>query len=288
MRVASLHLYPLKGTRAFDVDRAELTARGFENDRRWLVARADGRVVTQRSHGSLAAITATPTAGGIRLAASGLPELEVAFPDGRARLAVTIWENTVDAALADEAPHRWLSKFFGEEMRLVHMDAHAERLKHGIWAPPVPMSFADAYPVLVATTGSLAAVNQEIERRGGAPIPMRRFRPNIVVDSEVPWAEDLWRRLAIGEAELDLVKPSDRCIVTTRDQRTGAIASAEPLGALGVLRTSADPRIHGVLFGWNSVPRVLGEVAVGDRVEILDRRPEGFAIQERRPPRAVK
>jgi uncharacterized protein YcbX len=287
MRVVSLHIYPLKGTRAFDVEGAQLTARGFENDRRWLAAKADGSFITQRSHGSLAAITATPTAGGIKLAALGMPEIEVARPDGRARLAVTIWESKVDAALADEAAHQWLSRFFGEEVRLVYMDGRAERLKEGIWAPPLPMSFADAYPVLVATTGSLAAVNKEIERRGGAPVTMRRFRPNIVIDSDEPWADDLWRRLKIGETELDLVKPSDRCIVTTRDQLTGATIGDEPLGALRTLRMSADPRIKGVLFGWNSVPRVLGQIAVGDEVEILDRRPEGFAIHARQQSRAT-
>jgi uncharacterized protein YcbX len=281
MRVESLHIYPLKGTRAFDLERAQLTARGFENDRRWLVAKPEGAFVTQRSHGSLAAITATPTAAGLKLAAPGAPEIEVARPDGRARLAVTIWQNTVDAALADEASHRWLSTFFGEEMRLAFMDGRAERMKEGIWAPPLPMSFADAYPVLVATTGSLAAVNEDIEHRGGTPITMRRFRPNVVIDSDQPWAEDFWRRLKIGDAELDLVKPSDRCVVTTRDQSTGAITGSEPLGALAALHRSADPRINGVLFGWNSVPRVLGQIAVGDEVEVLDRRPEGFAIHAR-------
>jgi uncharacterized protein YcbX len=288
MRVVSLHVYPLKGTRAFDVERAQLTARGFENDRRWLVANADGYFITQRSHGPLAAITATPTAGGIKLAALGMPDIEVARPDGRARLAVTIWDSRVDAALADEAPHQWLSRFLGEEVRLVYMDGRAERRKKGIWAPPLPLSFADAYPVLVTTTGSLAAVNEEIERRGGAPIAMRRFRPNIVVDSDEPWAEDFWRRLKIGEAELDLVKPSDRCIVTTRDQRTGATTGGEPLGALGALRMSADPRIKGVLFGWNSVPRVLGRIDVGDEVDILDRRSEGFAIRARQQSRPAQ
>jgi uncharacterized protein YcbX len=287
MRVVSLHIYPLKGTRAFDVERVHLTARGFENDRRWLVAKPDGRFITQRSHGSLAAITATPTAAGITLAALGTSEIAVARPDGRARFAVTIWQNTVDAALADEASHQWLSRFFGEEMRLVYMDGRAERLKEGIWAPPLPMSFADAYPVLVATTGSLAAVNEEIERSGGAPITMRRFRPNLVIDSDQPWAEDFWGRLKIGEVELDLVKPSDRCIVTTRDQLTGETTGGEPLGALGTLRMSADPRINGVLFGWNSVPRVLGQIAVGDEVGILHRRPEGFAIHARQQSRTA-
>jgi uncharacterized protein YcbX len=288
MRVVSLHVYPLKGTRALDVERAQLTARGFEDDRRWLVTNGEGQFITQRSHGSLAAITATPTAGGIKLTAEGMPDIEVPRPHGRARLMVTIWQNRVDAALAEEESHQWLSQFFGEEMRLVHMDGRAERLKEGIWAPPLPLSFADAYPVLVATTGSLAAVNEEIERRGGAPIPMRRFRPNLVLDSDEPWAEDGWRRLRIGRAELDLVKPSDRCVVTTRDQLTGVPSGGEPLGALGVLRMSADPRIKGVLFGWNSVPRVLGQMAIGDEVEILDRRPEGFAVHPRRPSRAAR
>lgn len=287
MRVVSLHVYPLKGGRAFDVERAQLTALGFENDRRWLVAQPDGRFITQRSHGLLAAITATPTAAGITLAAPGTSGIEVARPDGRARLPVTIWQNTVDAALADEASHQWLSRFLGEEMRLVYMDGRAQRLKEGIWAPPLPMSFADAYPVLVTTSGSLAAVNEEIERSGGAPITMRRFRPNIVIDSDEPWAEDFWRRLQIGATELDLVKPSDRCVVTTRDQLTGATTGDEPLRALGTLRRSADPRINGVLFGWNSVPRLPGPIAVGDEVEVLDHRPEGFAIHARQPSRVA-
>ncbi len=117
---------------------------------------------------------------------------------------------------------------------------------------------------------------------------MRRFRPNMVIDSDEPWAEDFWRRIKIGEAELDLVKPSDRCIVTTRDQLTGATIGGEPLGALAALRMSADPRIKGVLFGWNSVPHVLGQIAVGDEAEILDRRPQGFAIHARRPSGAAQ
>ena len=112
-----------------------------------------------------------------------------------------------------------------------------------VWAPPLPLSFADAYPVLVATTGSLAAVNTEIGRRGGTPITMRRFRPNIVIDSDEPWAEDFWRRLKIGETELELVKPSDRCVVTTRDQLTGAATGDEPLRSLATVHMSADPRI---------------------------------------------
>jgi uncharacterized protein YcbX len=278
MHVASLHVYPVKGTRASDCERAELHWRGFENDRRWLVVKPDGYFTTQRSHPQLAAIAATPTSRGLRLSAIGMPDLDVARPDGRRRLAITVWEHRVDAALADEAAHAWLTAFFGAELRLVHMDEHAERIKTGTWTAPLPLSFADAYPVLVVTTGSLAALNAEIEARGGAPVPMRRFRPNIVVACDEPWREDYWRRLRVGRTELELVKPCDRCVVTTKDQMTGETAGEEPLATLRNLRMSADPRVKGVLFGWNAAPRALGEIEVGDRVEILEQRPEGFPL----------
>ena len=278
MRVVSLHVYPIKGTRAFDLDRAQLHQRGLEHDRRWLIVKPDGYFTTQRSHATLAAIQATPTRDGLRLAAMGMPDLDVRTPDGRERLAVSVWEHRVDAALADKAAQDWLTKFFGEELRLVHMDASAERLKQGIWAPTFPVSFADAYPVLIATTGSLKAVNAEIERNGGQGITMRRFRPNVVIEHDEPWADDFWASLKIGPVQLDLLKPCDRCVVTTKDQLTGATTGDEPLGALRHLRMSADPRVKGVLFGWNAVPKILGEIAVGDEVQILAKRPEGFPI----------
>jgi hypothetical protein len=91
--------------------------------------------------------------------------------------------------------------------------------------------------------------------------------------------EDFWRVVRIGAVEFELVKPCDRCVVTTKDQETGEASSKEPLASLARLRRSADLRINGVLFGWNAVPRTLGEIAVGDRVEVLERRPEGFALR---------
>lgn len=279
MRVVSLHLYPIKGTRAFDVSRAQLQTRGFDGDRRWLVVDANGTFQTQRSLSQLAQTVAEPHDGGLKLSAPGQPALIVAKPDGRTRQKIWVWDSEVDAALAAPAAHEWLQRFLGKDMRLVHMDAQAERLKIGIWtAAPLPVSFADAYPVLVTTTGSLAAVNAAIAKSGGAPVTMRRFRPNIVLDCAKPWAEDFWSTLRIGKAELDLVKPCDRCVVTTKDQITGETTGDEPLGALRHLRMSADPRIKGVLFGWNAVPRTLGAIAVGDEAEVTVTRPDGFAL----------
>ena len=98
---------------------------------------------------------------------------------------------------------------------------------------------------------------------------MARFRPNIVIDCDEPWAEDRWSQIAFGGVALELVKPSDRCIVTTTDQRTGARMGKEPLAALARLRRSTDPRIDGVLFGVNAVPARCGAFKVGDPVAVV-------------------
>ncbi len=281
MRVASLHIYPVKGMRAVDLERAHIGLIGLDGDRRWMVVDADNRFITQRSHPKMATVTATWVDGGVLLSADGAEPIVVPMPSGAERATVTVWETTVDAAVADARAHAWLSAYFGEPLRLVHMDARAKRDKVGIWVPePVPISFADAYPVTVVTTASLADLNREMARRGQKPVPMGRFRPSIVIDCDEPWAEDRWHTLRIGKVVLELVKPSDRCIVTTTDQTTGERMDNEPLATLARIRMSGDPRINGVLFTWNAVPRAFGDVAVGDDVEILEHRPEGFPLRK--------
>lgn len=280
MKVASLHIYPIKGVRAVDVQRAQVEPRGLGGDRRWVVVDAAGRFITQRSHPKLATIEATPVGSGLRLSAAGAGEAVVPRPSGAERREITVWIHRVNAAIADASAGAWLSQIFGAGFQLAYMDDVAERAQSGAWVPSaVPLSFADAYPILVATTASLAAVNAEIERAGGERVSMRRFRPNIVVECGAAWAEDTWRRLRVGDVELDLVKPCDRCVVTTKDQQTGVAMGREPLASLARLRRSADPRINGVLFGWNAVPRRLGSVAIGDTVQILEGRPEGFPLR---------
>lgn len=270
MRVASLHIHPVKGMRALDIQRARVEARGIAHDRRWLAVDANGDFLTQRSHPHMATMNAAPSQNGLKLSADGFGEIEIATPSGATRRRVIVWDTEIDAAATDSAASAFLSDLIGEEAHLVCMDARALRLKTSVWTPaPVPVSFADAFPILVTTTGSLAALNRDIESHGGAPVPMARFRPNIVVECDEPWAEDKWERLQVGEVILELVKPSDRCIVTTTDQRTGERRGKEPLAALARIHRSTDPRINGVIFGENAVPRALGEIAVGDAVKVI-------------------
>jgi MOSC domain-containing protein len=66
------------------------------------------------------------------------------------------------------------------------------------------MMFQDDFPVSLANLASLAALNDLIAESGSAegPLPITRFRPNIVLAGAEPWAEDAWTggQLRIGEA----------------------------------------------------------------------------------------
>jgi uncharacterized protein YcbX len=268
MQVAGLNVFPLKSARGIAVDSIEVEARGPVGDRRWMMVDAHGRLVTQRDLPQLARLVAEPTEAGLRLGCDG-ETVEVARPTpGAPKIVATIWRDTLP--LPEAAPAgAWLSRQFGVPLRLVHQPDDAVRPVSAEWgAEGDEVSLADGFPVLVATTASLSAVQRAV----GAAMEMRRFRPNLVIDGAGPWEEDSWATIRAGAVELDLVKPCARCTVPTVDPERGVFAGDEPLGALRRLRLSADRRVPGVLFGWNAIPRRLGAIRVGDPVEVLARR----------------
>ena len=274
MELGSIHLYPVKGGRAVDLEAADLGPTGLAGDRRWMVVDENGDFVSQRTLPKLALLDARPDPDGLILTYEDMGERFLATPDGERRLRVTVWQSSVDAALADPATNAALSDWLGTAVRLVHMDRVDARFASADHAgPQTPVSFADGYPVLVAGRASLRALNSAIVENGGESVPMSRFRPNLVIDQAEAWAEDGWRTIRVGECVLDLVKPCDRCKVTTIDQQTGREAGTQPLQTLRRLRMSADRDIPGVLFGWNAVPCKTGRLQAGDRVEILETRP---------------
>jgi uncharacterized protein YcbX len=282
MKVKSLHIYPLKSGRAIDRDEAEVAAWGLAGDRRYMVVDRDGKFITQRELQALAQVTATAAHGALHLSKAGHDEhLTVGFDPGR-RIDVDIWGKVVSVSLAADAVNMTLSNWFGLPVRLVHADDRTNRTCSVTWAGEgVSTGFADGYPVLITTTGSLRALNDATLEMGEAIFGMERFRPNIVIDDDEPFADDLWAAVEIAGIRYDLVKPCARCIMTTQDQMTGERGGADPMPAMRRLRTSADRRVAGVLFGWNAVPRGEGRVAVGDTVSVIARRPEGWPIRRR-------
>jgi uncharacterized protein YcbX len=264
MQVSAIAIYPLKSGRGMPLGSAQLERRGLAGDRRWMVVDRNGRFVSQREMPGLARIVAEPTEGGLRLALDADAIAIESPPADAIRRPMRIWD---DALLLPEAERgsAWLSARLGEELRLVHQPDDVERLVEEWAEPETVVSLADGFPLLIATTASLTALNEAAP----AALGMERFRPNLVVDGADPWAEDRWERIRVGNVELGISKPCPRCTTTTVDQRRGEFDGDEPLATLRRIRMSADGRVPGMLFGWNAAPRSLGPIHVGDPVTVV-------------------
>lgn len=280
MKVIGLNIHPLKSGRAIAREAVAVNLDGFEGDRRFMLVEPDGRFITQREMQALAQVEASHIDGGVHLKRGG-DEISVRFDPDR-RLNVQVWSSEVDAAVADDAVNDTLSAWFGRPVKLAHMDASAERFVGAEWAgTAAPVGFADGFPVLITTTGSLADLNRTLVGKGQEPVGMDRFRTNILVDCDDAWDEDSWESVEIGGIRFDLVKPCARCIMTTQDQITGERVGGNPIQGLAEKRMSADRRVAGVLFGWNAVPRNEGTLKLGDEVRIIGRRGERWPMKVR-------
>jgi len=281
MQITDLFIYPLKSGRGIALPQARIDAMGLSGDRRMMLVDPSGHFITQRELPDLARLTALPAAAYLTLRLDDGPEIMVAPPQPDNRMDVAIWRSIVSAAVAHDIVNAKLSEWFGRPVKLVFIDGESRRAANPEWAGEgSPMAFADGYQILVTTTGSLRALNADMEQHGEGSVGMDRFRPNIVLDCEEPWAEDAWTGIEIGGLRFDFVKPCPRCIMTTQDQQTGSREGANPMPAMGRIRMSADRRVPGPLFGWNAVPRGEGLVGVGDQMTVLGRR-EGWAIKGR-------
>lgn len=270
MRLAAIHTYPVKGCYRVEWDRAEVEPWGLAGDRRWLVVDpATGLAVTQRDVPAMTQVMPGPDGAGIVLRTAGLADLVVAPPHDDDLTDVIIWGHRLKAARAGDAADDWLSTALDRKVRLVWLDDPRRRAVDPEYADPGDtVSFADGYPVLLTNLASLDALNDLIAETGSGegPLPMTRFRPNLVVAGASPWAEDAWigGRIRIGGVTFRVPKPCDRCVVTTTDQETGE-RGREPLRTLGRHRNVGQK----LLFGANLIPDGRGSVRPGDPVEVL-------------------
>jgi uncharacterized protein YcbX len=263
--LASLFVYPLKAARGLAVAAWDVDRFGLRLDRSFMVVDAEsGLFVSQREEPRLALLQPSLAHDSLRLEAPGCGALRLPLAAGTGPLRrVRIWGHEGDALdLGDEAA-KWLEGVLGRPLRLVRLAPDHARPVNPERSPlPAVTSFTDGYPLLVVSEASL----RELNRRLASPLPMERFRPNLVVAGTEPHAEDGWRRLRIGGLELAIVKPCDRCVVTTVDPATGERRGPEPLATLARYRRAGGQ----VLFGQNAVHLGTGRLAVGTPVEVLE------------------
>ncbi len=272
IRLSEISVYPVKSLRGAVHGHAVVEPWGLAGDRRWLITTPEGQFLTQREHPRMALISAETTADGVRLSVPGAAPLSVAAPAGP-DTPVTIWRDSVRAKDAGDAAATYLSAALGLACRLAHLaDPKARPLRPDYARGAESVSFADGFPLLLASTASLADLNARLAQ----PVPMLRFRANVVVEGAPAWAEDTWRRIRIGAVVFRVAKPCDRCVMTTIDPETaGRPNPVEPIRTLGRFRRDAR---GGVMFGQNMVPEGTGSVHVGDTIEVLESGPANVQL----------
>ena len=280
MHISEINIYPIKSLKGISLDSAVVEERGLQYDRRWMLTTPEGMFFTQREFPRMATLSVwiEEDGSGLGVAADRFGDVFVpSQPDTGDKQQVTIWQSVCEGEVYGGALNEWFSDVIGTNCQLVYMPDQTrrsvnKRFDHG----DDVVSFADGYPLMVLSEATLADLNSRLDD----PLPMNRFRPNLVVSGSSAFAEDAWDKVRIGEAVFRSTKPCERCVMTTVDQSIGEFTGKEPLKTLASYRMAKDVMpdryeslgvgANAVLFGQNLIAESVGAtVSVGDAVQVM-------------------
>jgi len=256
--ISALYIYPIKSCRGIRVEQWPVVARGFATDRRWMVVDASGKFVTQREFSQLALVDTAIEGERLLVKAPGQRALELpcAHESGELR-TVEVWQDRA-VGVAHALGSAWFSEYLEAPHELVYMpESHQRKVNPSRAKLGDIVGFSDGYPFLLLSEASLADLNARLE----TPLPIERFRPNIVISGTAPFAEDEYARVRMGEISFRGVKRCERCVITTIDPNTG-VRGREPLRTLTKYRL-VDQKVW---FGMNLIHDNFGQLRVGDPV----------------------
>jgi len=262
-----LHSYPVKSLAGISLAEAVTEDRGLPYDRRWMLVDDAGIFLSQRKIPEMALVKLRLDTHGLLLEAPSQLPLSVGFGERMGlETMVKVWDDTCRAYEVSTRANEWLSNYLGQSCRLVYMPDETQRVVDPVYNLGQNItSFSDGFPFLLISEASLTDLNSRLPA-SARPLPMNRFRPNLVVGGTEPYAEDTWKRIKIGEVVFHVVKPCSRCVMTTIDQDTGE-KGIEPLKTMSQYRRVGSK----IMFGQNLLQETNGMIRVGDRVEVLDR-----------------
>ena len=269
-QLSDLYIYPIKSLGGICLAEARLEERGLAHDRRWMLI-DDRGFLTQRQLPQMARLSVSLRSDHLEVIGPNcLSPLTVplAPPSKSASLTVSVWGDESVAWPVGADADAWFSEALGRDCSLVYMPDESERQAVGkVSGRPQPVSFADGYPALLIGQASL----DDLNRRLAAPVPMNRFRPNVVFTGGEPYEEDRWHAFRIGEVSCWAEKPCARCTMVTVDQVT-AERGKEPLATLARYRQQENK----VMFGQNILYEPGKTVRVGDVIRVETHKP-GFS-----------
>jgi uncharacterized protein len=276
LRLVQLNVHPLKSGAIRPISSTTVQPRGLADDRTWMVVDGDGRLVSAREvHRLFHVVADTPSTdpsvtAALRLRAPGHPDLLVDVP-GAAPVDVHLFSLDLRARPAGPDADAWVRSVLGRhDLRLVWCHAPEQRsLQPGFSRPGDHATFPDSFPVTIASLASMRRLNDWILERSlelgevpPEPLPVERFRANLVVDGDEPFAEDGWTRVVVGDVAFRIGKPVGRCVMATLDPVT-LMTAKEPTRTLARHRRSEGGK---VFFAVHLVPETTGLISVGDEV----------------------
>ena len=268
MNLSEITIYPIKSLGGISLKTSVVENRGLQFDRRWMLVNENNEFLTQREFPKMATIKLEIMSENLGVSLNG-KNLEVPFEvDSSETSVVKVWSSRCRAKIYGKEINRWFSDVLQANCKLVLMPNQTIRKVNYFYAvhKDDAVSFADGYPVLLAGESSLTELNSRLE----TPVPMNRFRPNLVVSGADAFAEDGWRQIKIGSVVFHVVKPCGRCVMTTIDQTRGEKLGTEPLKTLATYRIPKRSTKKKILFGQNLIAQNAGEIiSVGDKIEVI-------------------
>jgi hypothetical protein len=265
LQVSALYIYPIKSLGGISLNQSQVTDRGLQYDRRWMLVDGKGVFLSQRKLPQMALLQVSMEATGLVVShKKNGATITIPFaPPSLNETEVTVWESRSTALRVSHAADAWFSGQLGVACSLVQMtEAHPILVDPEYAHRGELTSFSDGYPFLLIGQSSLDDLNQRLAE----PVPMNRFRPNIVVSGAAPFAEDNWQHFTIGQLHFYGVKLCGRCVVTTIDQNVG-IAGKEPLQTLTGYRKDGNK----IYFGQNLLHQGTGMIQLGDAVQVFNK-----------------
>jgi len=272
-RVSDLIVYPIKSTAGLHLSQSLVEIKGMTFDRCFVVSKPNGAFITARTHPQLLQVHSALTTTGLHLRAPGMDAIDVNYHDfDQDYRALKIWGDKLRGQHCTEQLDQWFSQFLGEDAQLLFCGDETQRsvidrvqsTSDTVVKLGEQLSFADAYPLLIASEASL----DDLNKRMTVPVAMTQFRPNIVVKGFEAFAEDTWKKIRIGEVEFNVVHGCSRCIMTTAHPETSTFSGdKEPMTTLSHFRKGEDDEVY---FGYNLMPLNSGRISLYDEVEILE------------------
>ena len=269
LKLSEIYIYPIKSLGGIHLDVANITTRGLENDRRFMLIDEKGRFMSQREHPQLAIFQTKIEDTFLKVThkkTGQILSINLSSNSQLTPLSVTIWDDETSAIEVSNDASLWFTQILEIPTRLVYMPEESQRKtdpQYSLTGEEIT-SFSDGYPILIIGQSSLNDLNNRLAN----PVNINRFRPNFVFTDGEPFEEDNWHEFAVGNIRFFGVKPCARCIMTTIDQETGEKKGKEPLLTLNKYRKAGNK----ILFGQNVLISQLGTVSVGDDVTVISRK----------------